>query len=332
MRTDRVYVALRRAGHGFGKPRRLATGRIRGVAAAIGERGDVLVAWDARGVAAHALQAARPPRLPRDRHDPLQARLLRRHAPRGHAERARRAGVERPVPSEGGDARPGAASRPPTRAAGRAPVRRARGCSRRSRRAPTTGSAARSTPSPTAPGVVAIAWRGAGRRARARAAAAPAADALGAGHHRGALRPRGRPGRAPRRGLGRRRRGPARASCAPRSRTGVGAPFGPPEDVSAAGRDARFGHAGVLRRAGPSWCSPSRAARRRRLASRRPTSGRPRRRRRSPGTRSRSRRPRSRATCTGARRTRSGSRAPSGRRTASARSRPRRRVWRLDSP
>src|SRR5215208_380449 len=49
-RADRVYVALRRAGHGFGKPRRLATGRIRGVATAIGERGDVLVSWDARGV------------------------------------------------------------------------------------------------------------------------------------------------------------------------------------------------------------------------------------------------------------------------------------------
>lgn len=46
---DRVYVALRRAGHGFGKPIRLATGRIRSVSAAIGSRRDVLVAWDARG-------------------------------------------------------------------------------------------------------------------------------------------------------------------------------------------------------------------------------------------------------------------------------------------
>jgi len=50
VRTDRVYVALGRAGKGFGAPRQLATGRIRGVAAAIGRRGDVLVAWDARGV------------------------------------------------------------------------------------------------------------------------------------------------------------------------------------------------------------------------------------------------------------------------------------------
>jgi hypothetical protein len=49
-RIDRVYVALRRAGHGFGTPRRLATGRIRNVAAAIGSARDVLVTWDARGV------------------------------------------------------------------------------------------------------------------------------------------------------------------------------------------------------------------------------------------------------------------------------------------
>jgi hypothetical protein len=50
VRADRVYVALRRAGHAFGAPLRLATGRIRSVAAAVGAAGDVLVAWDARGV------------------------------------------------------------------------------------------------------------------------------------------------------------------------------------------------------------------------------------------------------------------------------------------
>ena len=50
VRTDRVYVSLRRAGGRFGAPRRLATGRIRSVAAAIGARGDALVAWNARGV------------------------------------------------------------------------------------------------------------------------------------------------------------------------------------------------------------------------------------------------------------------------------------------
>ncbi len=47
--NDRVYVALRRAGHAFGTPIRLATGRVRSVSAAIGTHGDVLVAWDARG-------------------------------------------------------------------------------------------------------------------------------------------------------------------------------------------------------------------------------------------------------------------------------------------
>jgi hypothetical protein len=47
--NDRVYVAIRRAGHDFGPPVRLATGRVRSVAAAVGSRGDVLVAWDARG-------------------------------------------------------------------------------------------------------------------------------------------------------------------------------------------------------------------------------------------------------------------------------------------
>jgi hypothetical protein len=46
---DRVEVALRRAGRGFGAPLRLATGRVRSVSVAVGARGDVLVAWDARG-------------------------------------------------------------------------------------------------------------------------------------------------------------------------------------------------------------------------------------------------------------------------------------------
>ena len=50
VRSDRVYVSLRRAGGRFGVPRRLATGRVRSVAAAIGASGDVLVAWDARGL------------------------------------------------------------------------------------------------------------------------------------------------------------------------------------------------------------------------------------------------------------------------------------------
>ncbi|MEO8689511.1 MAG: hypothetical protein ABI611_15030 [Solirubrobacteraceae bacterium] len=47
--SDRVEVALRRPGGSFGAPLRLATGRVRSVSAAVGPRGDVLVAWDARG-------------------------------------------------------------------------------------------------------------------------------------------------------------------------------------------------------------------------------------------------------------------------------------------
>jgi hypothetical protein len=47
--NDRVMVSLRRAGGSFGAPFQVAHGRIRSVAVAVGPRGDVLVAWDARG-------------------------------------------------------------------------------------------------------------------------------------------------------------------------------------------------------------------------------------------------------------------------------------------
>ena len=47
--NDRVLVSLRRAGGSFGHPIRLAEGRIRSVAVAVGPEGQVLVAWDARG-------------------------------------------------------------------------------------------------------------------------------------------------------------------------------------------------------------------------------------------------------------------------------------------
>jgi hypothetical protein len=47
--TDRVMVSLRRAGGSFGTPFQVAHGAIRSVAVAVGPRGDVLVAWDARG-------------------------------------------------------------------------------------------------------------------------------------------------------------------------------------------------------------------------------------------------------------------------------------------
>lgn len=49
VRTDRVYVALRRAHHAFGAPRLMATGRIRDVDVAVGASGDVLVVWNSPG-------------------------------------------------------------------------------------------------------------------------------------------------------------------------------------------------------------------------------------------------------------------------------------------
>jgi hypothetical protein len=47
--NDRVMVSLRRAGGSFGTPFQVGHGSIRSVAVAVGPRGDVLVAWDARG-------------------------------------------------------------------------------------------------------------------------------------------------------------------------------------------------------------------------------------------------------------------------------------------
>jgi hypothetical protein len=56
--NDRVYVSLRRAGGSFGSPVLLAQDRVRSVSVAVGPRGDVLVAWDARGVVRTRLRAA----------------------------------------------------------------------------------------------------------------------------------------------------------------------------------------------------------------------------------------------------------------------------------
>ena len=47
--NDRVMVSLRRAGGSFSTPFQVGQGPIRSVAIAVGTRGDVLVAWDARG-------------------------------------------------------------------------------------------------------------------------------------------------------------------------------------------------------------------------------------------------------------------------------------------
>lgn len=55
--TDRVYVSLRRRGGSFAAPLLIHRGRVRSVSVAVGPRGDVLVAWDARGTVAAALKA-----------------------------------------------------------------------------------------------------------------------------------------------------------------------------------------------------------------------------------------------------------------------------------
>jgi hypothetical protein len=47
--NDRVMVSVRRAGGSFGAPFQVGHGAIRSVAIAVGPRGDILVAWDARG-------------------------------------------------------------------------------------------------------------------------------------------------------------------------------------------------------------------------------------------------------------------------------------------
>ena len=203
VRTDRVYVALRRAGHGFGTPRRLATGRIRGVAAAIGERGDALVGWDARGT----LRTRFKPRGRKgfratDTIRSKPAYFADMHpvvTPSGRALLAWSAQFR----SEGGTSGP-VRFQTAARAAGARRFARARLLETIPARAYDGLGRAIDAVADTA-GVVTVAWRGRQRRARlARRRARP--DAVGAGHDRGLLRPRGRAGRAARRGLGRRRR------------------------------------------------------------------------------------------------------------------------------
>lgn len=58
--NDEVFVALRRAGGGgFGRPVRLAREKVRSVSVAVGERGQVLVAWDAFGKVRTRLRRSR---------------------------------------------------------------------------------------------------------------------------------------------------------------------------------------------------------------------------------------------------------------------------------
>ena len=57
--NDRVWLRLRRPGGRFGAPILVAQDRVRSVAVAVGERGDLLVAWDARGAIRARLRAPR---------------------------------------------------------------------------------------------------------------------------------------------------------------------------------------------------------------------------------------------------------------------------------
>jgi hypothetical protein len=88
VRTDRVYASLRPAGGRFGAPIRLATGRIRGVGAAIGASGHVLVSWDARGVVRTRFKRPGRPFRPADTirsRDAFNADMSPAVAPNGRA-------------------------------------------------------------------------------------------------------------------------------------------------------------------------------------------------------------------------------------------------------
>ena len=137
--NDRVEVALRRAGGSFGAPLRLATGRVRSVSVAVGPRGDVLVAWDARGKIRTRLRRAGRRQLRADRDAALLAGLLRRAAHRGRELRARLRRLGRAARHRGRRRRPrvlrgGGAARGrralPARPAARAARRRSAGSAR----------------------------------------------------------------------------------------------------------------------------------------------------------------------------------------------------------
>ena len=241
-RTDRVYVALRRAGHGFDPPRRLTTGRIRSVAAAIGARGDTLVAWDARGV----LRARFRPRSRRGFRaaDTIRSRPAYRAemapavTPSGRALLAWSAQFS----TEGGDLGP-VYFQTAVRPAGARRFARARLLET----VPAAASDGLGRPIDAvvdSTGIVAVAWRGAAgvRALRGRGApqtlSAPGATAVlsdlaaGPGGRLVAVWDGGVDDPA----------SVVRAAVA----NGPGAAFGAPEDVSPAGRDSRFGHASFL--------------------------------------------------------------------------------------
>ena len=95
---DRVYVALRRAGHGFGKPIRLSGDRVRSVSVGVGPRGDVLVAWNTVDKVRTRLKRRRARLRPR-RDAALRPGVGRRSPPRSRELRPRlcRVGLAGPV-------------------------------------------------------------------------------------------------------------------------------------------------------------------------------------------------------------------------------------------
>ena len=244
VRSDRVYVALRRRGHAFGAPRRLATGRVRSVAVAVGASGDVLVAWDARGEIGTRFR-------PRGRASFRAADRIRsgpaffgRPAPGRHPQRPRGARLERAVRQRGRRERPaalrgrgapvrrpslppGAPARAPGGRAGAADDRRRRGRhgadrgrldGLRRRHAAREGRAVR-------PRVCASR-----RRRRCRRRARRPCSATSPRTRAAACSRSGTTARSP------------RTRSGPRLATGGGAAFGAPEAVSPA-QEARDGHA-----------------------------------------------------------------------------------------
>lgn len=103
---DRVLVAVRRPGGGFDRPLRLARDRVRQVTVAVGARGDVLVAWEARGQVRVRFRRAGGRRFKRPQTihsaSTLGARLSAAVAPTGRAYLGWTAQGRR----EGGDAGP----------------------------------------------------------------------------------------------------------------------------------------------------------------------------------------------------------------------------------
>ena len=234
--TDRVYVALRRPGRGFGAPLRLATGAIRRVAVTVGPRGQVLVAWsDKRGRIRVRTRPAGARRFRRaDRLAALPALAPELSLSVGRGGRATLAAGSQ-ARSEGGDVGP-ARFQAAVRPAGARRFRAAQRLETRDRgmvepiRMIAATAARRSL----------VAWTGFdGTRHRARAAATgagarfgPAQDLSDPGRDAWigdlAARPGGRALAVWTAGAGDELAGQVQAALAPR-----GAPFGPPEAVSA---------------------------------------------------------------------------------------------------